>query len=238
MPDLIVTYSKVMRAEIDRLNLIAQNVANVNSVGYLARTSAIDGSGFLELIAGSSGNSLATSTSREASALAETGINTNIAVVDDAWFVIKKDTGELHITRSGSFHVNQEGVLRFGNDYTVMGESGEITNVTPEMTVMANGDVLGERGFVDQLRLVKTANAAKIGAVGDGAYRVNMADGHINNVEEGGKQVLQGALNTSNVKVGDEMVRLTEITRHIESVQRAMSAYDDMLKSAINELGK
>lgn len=236
MSDLVITYSRVMKAEIDRLNVIAQNVANVNSVGYVARTTAIDGAGFLKLVEGE-GNPVVTGHARDQSAISETGVKTNLASLDDSWFVVRKDGGSLYVTRGGAFHVNQDGDLRLNDDYAVIGNSGEIRGVTTELTVERNGDIVDSKGFVDQLRLVKVPNLDELSANGDGVYLIRNHNGVIDVAPED-KAVLQGALNTSNVKIGDEMVRLTEITRHIESVQRAMSAYDDMLDSAINQLGK
>ncbi len=34
------------------------------------------------------------------------------------------------------------------------------------------------------------------------------------------------------------MVKIMELSRHIESLQRAVNAYDNLLDSGINQLGK
>jgi flagellar basal-body rod protein FlgF len=48
---------------------------------------------------------------------------------------------------------------------------------------------------------------------------------------------VQGALERANVDAADEMLRLMETTRHIDSVRRAISTYDQMLDRGINNLG-
>ena len=51
-------------------------------------------------------------------------------------------------------------------------------------------------------------------------------------------KVVQGALTGSNVKLETDMTKMIEVSRHIEMMQRAMSAYDDVLDIGINQLGK
>ncbi|MOA19363.1 flagellar basal body rod protein FlgG [compost metagenome] len=48
----------------------------------------------------------------------------------------------------------------------------------------------------------------------------------------------QGMQERSNAALGNDMVRMMEVTRHVESMQRALSSYDGMLESGINQLGK
>jgi len=49
--------------------------------------------------------------------------------------------------------------------------------------------------------------------------------------------VQQGMLEQSNVDAADETIRLMELTRHIESIQRAISTYDKVLDIGINRIG-
>jgi Domain of unknown function (DUF1078). len=38
--------------------------------------------------------------------------------------------------------------------------------------------------------------------------------------------------------MGTDMVKMMEVSRHVETLQRALSAYDGLLNSGINQLGK
>jgi flagellar basal body rod protein FlgG len=69
-------------------------------------------------------------------------------------------------------------------------------------------------------------------ALGDGLYAY---EGGLHPAD--GSTLHQGVLEGSNVSLNDEMIRLITLSRHIESVQRAMIAYDQMLNVGINELG-
>ena len=51
-------------------------------------------------------------------------------------------------------------------------------------------------------------------------------------------KVEQGAIEASNVDAADESIRLMELTRHVESVQRAISIYDKAMETGINRLGE
>jgi flagellar basal-body rod protein FlgF len=50
-------------------------------------------------------------------------------------------------------------------------------------------------------------------------------------------RVQQGALEQSNVDPGEEMVRVMALSRHAQSVQRAIQAYDAALQEGINHIG-
>ncbi len=57
-------------------------------------------------------------------------------------------------------------------------------------------------------------------------------------VENKNTEVVQGALVGSNVSLESDMTKVIETSRHIEMLQRAMSAYDNMLDTGINKIGK
>ena len=50
-------------------------------------------------------------------------------------------------------------------------------------------------------------------------------------------QVRQGALENSNVDHMTEMVHMTQVMRHFETMTRVVQSYDDMVGTAINKLG-
>jgi flagellar basal body rod protein FlgG len=86
---------------------------------------------------------------------------------------------------------------------------------------------------VDSLRIVKVADEGALTAVGNGLY---MANAPLTNAT--GFVVYQGAQERPNVDMTADMVRMMEVSRHIESMQRAIVAYDGVLNSGINQLGK
>ncbi len=229
MPDLISAMSAVMRAEIESLNTVAQNNANVNTRGYRAQRSVIASENFLEMI--STGQNQLDLVHRATNANGSIEITNrafDLAITGDAWFAIEGPEETL-LTRNGKFHVNKENLLVNVDGYSVLGEGGPITVDSLEMNVSASGQILFDSTIADQLQLYASD---KVLPAGNGLYKSGAALEPAENYK-----IVQGALEKSNVDTSEEMVRLMETTRHIESLQRAMSTYDDLLETGIGEIG-
>jgi flagellar basal-body rod protein FlgF len=232
MTEPIMTYSSLMRMQIDRLNSIAENTSNVNSVGYLQESNYIDPNQFASLLQGGRYTGGYKSThSTQLGALKITNSNTDIALASDHWFVVSLND-ESALTRNGNFRVSPEGRLMLG-DYFVMGESGKIQNLNKDFQVAADGTIIVDKQVIDRLAVVAKDPRTEMISQGNGIYLTTGATLKAEN-----PKVIQGALNNSNVNLESDMTKMIEITRHIESIQRAMSAYDDMLNVGINQLGK
>lgn len=232
MSDPIMVYSAFMRMEIDRLNSIAGNTSNTNSAGYLHETTSIDPEKFLSLLQGDKAtDAYIKHKSTDLGALKITGRGSDVALTTDDWFVVSLD-GKEFVTRNGAFNLSASGELKLGS-YKVVADGGEIHGVTNNFRIHANGDIYSEEKYVDTIKLVKLPKGFQLHSVGGGVYQF---EGKYEPAEN--PKVIQGALVNSNVDLASDMTRMIEITRHIESIQRAISAYDSILDTGINELGK
>lgn len=231
MTDPVMSYASIMRAQIDRLDAIAQNASNTNSVGYLQQSMHTDNQDFMALINDEKSRAGAqVYHSHQLGGLSVTNRNTDVAMVSDAWFVL--EGVDNLITRNGRFSVSTDGYLMLGN-HKVMGEAGAISNVDSSISIRADGGIyLGDK-YVDKLKLVSISKEQPLTSLGNGVYLVN---GNLIQAEQA--KVVQGGLTSSNVILESDMTQMIEITRHVEMLQRAMSAYDDMLDVGINQIGK
>lgn len=232
MSDFMTNFSAIMRAEIDMLDSVAQNAANTNTTGYRSERSALASTGFADSIRPENGSLSVKSVSEENGSLKVTQRNFDFAIMGQGWFSIEHEDG-MRMTRNGSFSVNKDGVLVNGQGLSVMGESGQITEVYSNTEVRADGAILNDGEVVDHLAIVIATQNAHISAMGDGLY---LADGVVEKATD--YKIIQGALESSNVDTAADMVRLMTVTRHIESLQRAMSSYDDLMNTGINQIGK
>ena len=57
-------------------------------------------------------------------------------------------------------------------------------------------------------------------------------------IEAAGAQVVQGALEASNVNAIEEMIRLIDAERSFAACQKIIQAQDELNGKAVNELGK
>jgi flagellar basal-body rod protein FlgF len=231
MTDPIMSYASVMRAQIDRLDAVAQNASNTNSAGYLQQTAVTSTNDFLSLLTSDTDRApTEVLHNRELGSLSITNRTTDVGMVSDDWFVL--ESLDNLVTRNGRFSISPDGYLQL-NNYKVMGESGPIANLNGSLAIRADGSIFVDNKFIDKLKLVAVDKVQPLTSLGNGIYLVG---GELKNSEQ--PKIVQGALTGSNVSLETDMTKMIEITRHVEMLQRAMSAYDDMLDTGINQLGK
>lgn len=236
MSDLILGIAAVIQREINMVGGLAHNSANVNTTGYKAvktfsRLSGVDAAGS-QAVEWHRQLSVGSSIDTGNGAFQKTGVPTDIAVSGDAWLTVDTPEG-VRLTRNGHLYVDAEGFLRNSQAFKVLGKAGPIIIPGGEFTVGSDGRITAGDEKLDTLALVAVADPASLTAEDSGLYRTGAQ------LEPATRfMVYQGALEKSNVDLGTDMVRLMETTRHIESMQRALSAYDSLLDSGINKIGK
>lgn len=235
MSDLIMQLAGVIQRDIDGLKDVAQNVANANTPGYRSSRAfslyspSAGGSGVEQ---GLDSIYMGSSLNTQGGALQHSGRATDLALSGDAWFGLQTPDGAM-LTRDGRFHVDSAGYLVSAAGYPVMGEEGPIQVSGGLLEIDSHGKVQVEGQFVGQLSLLRVDNPEAMASHGDGLYSAASPLLVAKDVV-----LHQGMLERSNAAMGDEMVRMMAVSRHVESMQRALSAYDGMLDSGINQLGK
>ena len=129
------------------LNIISNNLANLNTVGYKGQTVSFrdlfyqtvgdSGSGSpIELGAGTAIDSV--TTRFLGGSLDTTGVATDAAIVGDGFFVVQAPNGETQFTRAGNFSVNSSGQLVTQDGGLVQGfpaVNGVLTSVPGALTI-------------------------------------------------------------------------------------------------------
>lgn len=232
MSDLILNLAAIIQREVDVVSGAAQNTANANTVGYksLRTFSTLSG---VDTAAGTApATVIANHVTATDGMLKFTGRDTDLALSGNAWFVVKTPDG-LRLTRDGRFHRAADGILVNASGWSVMGPQGAIQLGDRAITVAKDGQISAGDSTINRLLLVSVDNQAAVKLDKAGLYVTKAPLG-----EPGQYAVHQGMLEQSNVELGADMVRMMEASRHIESVQRALSAYDNVLSSGINQIGK
>lgn len=232
MTDPIVAYSKVMRMQIERLNSIANNAANVNSTGFLQEKTTVSGNQFHQLLqTADPKDGYLINHDLKLGSLKLTNKSTDLGIAADAWFSVQTPNGNA-ITRNGNFSISSKGELLL-DSFPVLGESGPIENINGDFKVLADGSIYVDGKYVDKLALVTLPKNAHLNSLGKGVYVSDVGFS-----EAAAPKVVQGATISSNADIQSDMTKVVEITRHIEMLQRAMSAYNDVLDTGINKIGK
>jgi flagellar basal-body rod protein FlgG len=249
MNDVLSAVLGSMHADMARVDHAAMNLANVQTAGYqrtgvsfmpfAARVDAFEPGSEAPVV-----NAVRVHTDRRPGTLKATGQSLDLAIVGDGWFEVATEQG-VSYTRQGTFRLDGRGRLVTQQGRAVLGTAGEIQLIHGSPVVDAAGkvyDVAGATGLgrgattpVAQLKIVRFDEDATITRVGDGLVTTPSA---AVSVAEGSVQIEQGFLENSNVSHMHEMVRLMESVRHMESLQRAAMALDEMLGTSIRRLGE
>ncbi len=143
---------------------------------------------------------------------------------------------EAAYTRAGTLQINELGQLALPNGYLVqptitIPEGSKQINISADGIVSITNDTATQQ--VGQLELFDFINPTGLQAVGENLYLETVASGVPTTGTPGlngfGK-LRQGALESSNVNIVEEMVSLIEAQRSFEITSKAISAIDNMLQ--------
>ena len=115
-----------------------------------------------------------------------------------------------------------------------MGEGGEIFLKSTAVRIDGSGQIFENDKVIDQLALVELSDPKQLHYIGSGLYAAPI---EFQQPPQSGS-VKQGYLEMSNVNPSNEMVKLIQIQRHVESVQKALKTYGQMMDSGINNIGQ
>jgi len=222
MSNVVTGIARYLATDVEALDVVSQNVANMRTPGYRAERVAPD------FMPAGRGQSL--SLDMADGSLAQTGKPLDVAIEGPGFFVVDVNGQEM-LTRNGQFHLDSDKQLVDAGGRVVQGESGPIVLSGDNVHIGADGSVVDGDRTVDQLRIFAIDTPDALREAGDGLYT------YAGTEADWSGQLHQGAVEQSNVDPGNEMVRLMEITRHAQSVQRAIQAYDQALQTGINHLG-
>ena len=221
-----------------RLETIADNVANMNTVGYRATgvsfESEIARAGDARMSYASSGSDFI---SRRLGGLVKTDNTLDFAVQGDGWFGIQTPQGPAY-TRDGRAKIDESGTLRTLNGDPILDAGGApilVDGAAGPLTVSADGMI--------------TQNGRQVGAIGlfaiDPTARLRRAENSSVVPDQPATPILeftrdgvvQGAVEGSNVDPVREMTRLIEVTRAFDGVAAEASQSETSLQDAIKALG-
>ncbi len=241
----IYTTGSGMLPQMSRIEIIGNNLANMNTVGFkkdqlfteilkkeqksLASTNGVQGLPTIESIDFSEGS------------FQQTGNTLDFAISGDGFFTIETPQG-IRYTRNGSFTLSLDGALVTKEGYPVLGTEGKIQ--LPDIQKLSQGDInVNETGeiTIDKRQFGKFQLAAFDDMTvlkKDGSTNFRVEDGtKVRLASESNYKLHQGFLEESNVEGLDEMVVMIELSRNFESGQKSMQAQDETIERLL-DLGR
>lgn len=223
--------------QLNRVDVISNNLANANTKGF-KEDNLVEGSfnHYLDKAQKKDEPTLKLSEvmntipkidgdfmNQDMGSIIQTGNQLDFALnQEDIFFKIQKTDGDIELTRDGSFKVlegrlvtqNGNNVLDNNNQPIIVGDDNEFaTNISVVSTPFKNLDKIGNNNYK-----VNDFNQVTIAA---------------NNNEN----LLQGAIEQSNVSSIKSMVALIEAQRKFEQDQKAINGIDDLNAKVIDSIG-
>ena len=173
----------------------------------------------------------------EQGALQVTGNQLDLANKGQGYFQVTMPNGDTSYTRDGSFQVDQNGHLVTSKGYLLQ-PGITIPNDAVDITINSTGQVLvklqGQTTLsnVGQIQTAIFANDAGLDAIGDNMYLETEASGSAivaNPGDPGYGEIEQGALESSNVNIVQEITSLISAQRAYEMNSKVIQAGDEML---------
>ncbi len=164
--------------------------------------------------------------------------NTNspydLAIEGDGFFEIADKDRTLY-TRDGSFKV-RDNILMTAGGLHVKGLEGDIVLTGKDFQINEYGEVIEGGKIVDKIKISSMNNTFDLEKVGSNFFA--FADNKEIDAKEFEGSVRQGFLEKSNADNLVEMIELIELYRNYESNQRVITAYDQTLDKAVNQIGR
>lgn len=250
-----------LEAQQTRMAVVSQNLANVNTTGYkrgraifedLLYQNVVQAGGLTSqqteaptgLNLGTGVKVVATDKQFTQGNLITTNNSLDLAIQGQGFFEILLPDGTQSYTRDGTFQLNPEGEVVTSSGYTLQpaitippGSQGLTVGVDGVVSVLVAGSP--DPVQIGTLQLVDFLNPSGLQARGENLFLETVASGPPQPGTPGLTglgTLVQGALETSNVNVVEELVNMIETQRAYEMSSRAIAASDEMMQYITNNL--
>jgi len=250
-----------LEAQQTRMSVISNNLANVNTTGFkrdravfedllyqnvrqVGAQSSQDTRLPSGLQLGTGVRTVATEKIHTLGNIVQTNNSLDIAIQGRGFIQVLQPDGNLAYSRDGSFKMDETGQLVTSSGYVIQ-PAITIPNNATSVTIGSDGVVSAMTPGsatptqVGTIQLADFINPAGLQAVGQNLYQETAASGSPSTGTPGLNglgTVSQGALETSNVNVVEELVDMIETQRAYEMNSKAIQTTDRMLQYVTTNL--
>lgn len=255
----LYTAATGMEAQQTRMDTIANNLANASTTGFKKSSAEFEdllyetlssprdatpqgGTAPMALQVGLGVKTGSITRSFSQGDLVDTGNPLDLAIGGPGLFRVLRPAGDLAYTRAGNFSVDAEGRLVTSSGLLV--EPGvtvpkEATSVQVSSDGIVSAKLPGQMqpSELGRIELASFVNPAGLESLGGNLYQETMASGApilSRPGEQGTGTLLQGHLESSNVKAVEEMVAMISTQRSYELNSKVIQTADQMLQKLTN----
>ncbi|MBT0670577.1 flagellar hook-basal body complex protein [Novosphingobium profundi] len=239
---VLLSHEQALRRQLD---ITANNIANVNTVGY-KREQAL----FHEYV--ENAEEAPVEDARNTSFVLDfgaihdttqgsfqvTGNPLDVMIDGPGYLNVESPGGGVAYTRAGFVKILQNGDLATSGGQRLLDENGRAINIPEDqmstVTITEDGSVMGTDGPLGRLAVTSFANENMLEVRGDGL--LNGAGGQFMTAAQ--TRLKTGGVEGSNVEPIVETTHMVEILRSYQASQRMTTDLDSMRRNAIDRLSK
>ncbi|HQT73898.1 MAG TPA: flagellar basal-body rod protein FlgF [Acidiphilium sp.] len=235
-----IILSRMLTASRD-VDVIANNIANASTPGYqslhLASTSWLDHMRGVTAPPGGSTQAYTQSngTWRDAQpgTIRNTGNPLDLALPAGGYFTVQTPNGP-RLTRDGQFNLMPDGTIANADGYSLLSTNAQPITVPPQsgaLTIAADGTVSTQQGIIGQIGVVTVANPQTLTAQGANLFQAAAPP-----IPSPNPQIVQGAVEESNVQPVTEITNMIQASRNYEMLAQFLTSEKSRSQSAISQI--
>ena len=243
MDPLTTAAASGMRARMQTLDMLANNIANASSTGFKADSE------FYSLYHGEESADVGAPAPTESPVIEKswtdfsqgqitrTDSSLDVALLGEGFFTAQGPSGPLY-TRDGSFRLSTQGLLETRQGYPVLDVNDKPIQLDPGQPIVVDseGRIRQPGADAGQLKIVKFAAPQALSKQERSYFRLSVSE--LKPVPVTGTRVEQRSLESANVQPTQAAVRLVSVMRQFEMLQRAMTIGNEMSKHAVEDVAR
>ncbi len=230
----IYTAANGLDARMKNLEIVANNLANLNTTGYKRQVP------FSEILSQAGNVQVQQMTDFREGNFYQTSNPLDLAISGNAFFVVQTQNGPV-LTRNGNFQISTDGFLVDQAGNKVMGSNGAINlnslllNKKNTISISNSGEIKMGNIVVDKLMIGELNDPQEAGRTTGVDFSVENSGFRI--APENQYQIKQGYLEESNVNAIKEMEDMIQINNEYTTSSKMITYLDKSLDEA-NQIGK
>lgn len=234
MDPLTTAAAAGLRARMETLDILANNLANTATTGFKADRE------YFNTYMSPDGNEVPSIdnhwTDLSQGTIETTGNPLDVALSGPGFFAVQTPQG-VRYTRNGSFHLNAQGELVSADNFRVLNEQSQPVQLDLNQPVRIDKSGILWQGANQAGRLLIAGSpaSAMLAKAGSTYFQWSPAN---SGVRPESTEVIQGGKEASNAGSIDSAVRMVGVMRQFEALQRAVQLGGEMNRRAVDEVAR
>lgn len=235
----VYVVSSHMLSQRNKLNMVADNVANSNTAGYKKLDMTFD-----EIVSRKQAKEVGSFVSLgqmhydfTQGGMTRTDSQLDVAIQGKGFFAIDRE-GQTQYTRNGHFSLSPAGELVTDAGDLVLDNNGGAIAIPADsisISITKDGTISNQNGPIAQLGVFSMAEPNKLIRAGASGYIYEGAD---QPALAETSALIQGHVEDSNINSIEETVNLTEVNRAYQSSARLVQSIEDLEQRVVRDLSR